>query len=325
MKKILIIEDDTVLRENTAVFIKGENFEVFVAADGLEGVQQTLQHLPDLILCDISMPNMNGLDFYKTIKQIKATATIPLVFFSARTENEDIRAGMQLGADDYIIKPFDFYEVLKVIKTRLVKHEKIVQFNDEKFYAVIKHPTLGMFIYQNERFLYYNETLATIFGYTKQAFSILTFKDLIDEDTASKLKILNAIDRCLRDINSTISLKFFANHQTNGKIQVELFGTVITYKGVASIVGNVISLNYNQKFEIVNATGTFDFKLSKREIEVLELITEGKSTHQIAELLFLSERTIETYRAKLLSKTSSKNSAELIMFAIKNKLVSLNQ
>ena len=90
MKKILIIEDDTVLRENTAEFIKGQNFEVFIAEDGLVGIQQTLKHLPDLILCDISMPNMNGYDFYKTIKQIKATSTIPLIFFSARTENEDV-------------------------------------------------------------------------------------------------------------------------------------------------------------------------------------------------------------------------------------------
>jgi DNA-binding NarL/FixJ family response regulator len=270
------------------------------------------------------MPNMNGLDFYKTIKQIKACATIPLVFFSARTENEDIRAGMQLGADDYIIKPFDFYELLKVIKTRLVKHENIVQFNDEKFHAAVKHPTIGMFIYQNDRFLYCNETLATIFGYTKEAFSMLTLKNLIEEDATIKLKILNTIDRCLRDIDSSISLSFFANHCTNDKIKVELSGTVITYKGVASIVGNIISLNHNQKFKIVNATGTANCKLSKRELEVLQLISEGKSTHQIAELLFLSQRTIETYRSKLLSKTASKNSAELIMFAVKNTLVSLN-
>ncbi len=324
MKKILIIEDDTVLRENTAEFLQGENFEVLVAKDGLEGVQQTLQHLPDLILCDISMPNMNGLDFYETIKQIKVTATIPLVFFSARTENEDIRAGMQLGADDYIIKPFDFYDLLKVIKTRLAKYKKIVQFNDEKFQAAIKHPTLGMFIYQNEHFLYYNETLATIFGYTNESFSKISFKDLIEDDHARKIKILNDIDRCLKHNNSSISLKFFANHSTNGLIKVELSGTVIAYKGIPSIIGNITSLNHNQKFKISNASSQLDFKLSKRELEVLELICDGKSTQQIAELLFLSQRTIETYRANLLSKTTLKNSAALIMFAIKNGLVSIH-
>jgi DNA-binding NarL/FixJ family response regulator len=120
-------------------------------------------------------------------------------------------------------------------------------------------------------------------------------------------------------------LKFFANHNTNSKIKVELSGTVLNYKGVPSIVGNVIRLDDSQKFNIVNAAECVDFKLSKRELEVLELICAGKSTQQIAELFFLSQRTIETYRAQLLSKTSSKNSAELIMFALKNKLVSINQ
>ena len=176
MKKILIIEDDMVLRENTAEFIKGQNFEVFIAEDGLVGVQQTLKHLPDLILCDISMPNMNGYDFYKTIKQIKSTATIPLVFFSTRTANEDIRAGMQLGADDYITKPFDFYELLKVINTRLNKYDKLEKINDEKFDALIEHPTLGIYIYQNGKFLFYNTPLANIFGYDYNEFSLISFK-----------------------------------------------------------------------------------------------------------------------------------------------------
>jgi DNA-binding NarL/FixJ family response regulator len=323
MKKILIIDDDSVMREITAKFIHAKNFEVFVAKDGLEGVQQTLQYLPDLILCDISMPNMNGLEFYKTIKQIKATSAIPLVFLSSNKEHEDVRAGMALGADDYIIKPFDFYELLKVIKIRLAKYERIEQFSDEKFHAAIKHPTLGMFIYQNGHFLYYNETLASIFGYTNKAFSTITFKELIEEDKSTKIKVLNDINQSLKDINSSISLKFDANHTITGKIKVELFGTVITYRDVPSIVGNMIGLNYNQDFKRINTTGSIDFKLNNRELEVLELICEGKSTHQMSELLFLSQRTIETYRANLLSKTNSKNSAALLICAIKNKLIIL--
>jgi PAS domain S-box-containing protein len=323
MKKILIIEDDTVLRENIAEFIEGENFEVFIAKDGLEGVQQTLQHLPDLIICDIAMPNMNGYDFYKTIQQIKTTATIPLVFLSAKTENEDIRAGMQLGADDYVVKPFDFFELLKVIKTRLAKHEKIKFHIDEKFHALIKHPTLGMFIYQNGSFLYYNETLASIFGYTKEEFSIITFNELIEDDAKGKVKILNEIDRCLKETNGSISLSFSAHHNSLDNIRVELFGTSITFKGLPSIVGNLISLNDNQKIKILRSNESIDFKLSKRELEVLEFICEGKSTLEISEQLFLSQRTIETYRAKLLSKTNSKNSAELIIYAIKNRIVSI--
>jgi PAS domain S-box-containing protein len=324
MKKILIIEDDTVLRENTAEFIKGQNFEVFIAEDGLAGVQQTLQHLPDLILCDISMPNMNGLDFYKTIKQIKATSTIPLVFFSARTENEDVRAGMKLGADDYITKPFDFHELLRVINTRLAKYDTIKQINDEKFYALINHPTLGIFIYQNDKFIFYNTPLANIFGYEYDDFSSLNFEKLLDDKNSNKTQFLNNFDRCLRDFETSFSLKFEAVDKTSNTVFVELIGSVITYKGHPSIVGNITKLNTeNSASYIYKHTNEISVKLTNRELEVLELICKGKSTLETSQTLCLGLRTIDTYRANLLEKTDSKNIAELIMYAIRYGLIKI--
>jgi PAS domain S-box-containing protein len=322
MKKILIIEDDTVLRENTAEFIKGQNFEVFMAEDGLVGVQQTLKHLPDLILCDISMPNMNGYDFYKTIKQIKATSTIPLVFFSARTENEDVRAGMQLGADDYITKPFSLYELLRVINTRLAKYDRLEQIHDEKFHALINHATIGIYIYQNGKFIFYNTPLANIFGYDYDDFSSVNFEELLDDKYSNKTKILNDFDRCLKDSESSISLKFEAIHKTSDTVFVELFGSVITYKGRPSIVGNITKLySENPAPFIFKHTKEIPAKLTNRELEVLELICKGKSTLETSQTLCLGQRTIETYRASLLEKTDSKNIAELIMYAIRYRLI----
>ena len=324
MKKILIIEDDTVLRENTAEFIKGQNFEVFIAEDGLVGVQQTLKHLPDLILCDISMPNMNGLDYYKTIKQIKTTSTIPLVFFSARTENEDVRAGMKLGADDYITKPFSFYELLRVINTRIAKYDTLKQINDEKFNAFINHPTLGIFIYQNDKFIFYNTSLASIFGYDYDDFSSINFEKLLDDKNSNKTKILNDFDRCLRDLESSISLKFEAVHKTSNTVFVELIGSVITYNGQTSIVGNITRLdNENSAPFIFKDVKDIPIKLTNRELEVLELICTGKSTLETSQTLCLGQRTIETYRANLLEKTDSKNIAELIMYAIRYGLIKI--
>ena len=322
MKKILIIEDDIVLRENTAEFIKGQNFEVFVAEDGLVGIQQTLKHLPDLILCDISMPNMNGYDFYKTIKQIKVTSTIPLVFFSARTENEDIRIGMQLGADDYITKPFSLYELLKVINTRLTKYETLEKVNNEKLHALIEHPTLGIYIYQNSKFLIYNKPLANIFGYDYDNFSSINFEQLIDDKNFNKTKILEDLDRCLKDLKGTISLRFEAIHKTLNTVFVELSGSVITYRGHASLAGNITKINTKKTtpHTFKESTNTLP-KLSNRELEVLELICKGNSTLETSKILFLGQRTIETYRAKLLDKTNSKNIAELILFAIRNGLI----
>lgn len=322
MKKILIIEDDTVLRENTAEFIKGQNFKVFIAEDGLVGVQQTLKHLPDLILCDISMPNMNGLDYYKTIKQIKATSTIPLVFFSARTENEDVRAGMKLGADDYITKPFNFYDLLRVINTRLAKYDTLKQINDEKFNALVNHPTLGIFIYQNDKFVFYNTSLVNIFGYDYDDFSSINFEKLLDDKNSNKTKILNDFDRCLRDLESSISLKFEAIHKTSNTVFVELIGSVITYNGQTSIVGNITRLDSeNSAPFIFKDTKDIPIKLTNRELEVLELICKGKSTLETSQTLCLGQRTIETYRASLLEKTDSKNIAELIMYAIRYRLI----
>ncbi|TXD47635.1 response regulator [Polaribacter sp. IC073] len=322
MKKILIIEDDTVLRENTAEFIKGQNFEVFVAEDGLVGVQQTLKHLPDLILCDISMPNMNGYDFYKTIQQIKTTASIPLVFLSARTENEDIRSGMQLGADDYITKPFSLYELLKVIKTRLAKYDTLKQIHNERFQTLIEHPTLGIYIYQKGKLLFYNTPLANIFGYDYDEFSSIKIENLLDEKYCDKNKILNDFRQCFRGSKNSISLKFQAIHKTSKTVFVELFGSVITYKGHKSIAGNVIKLDSNNHASIIfDVTKNTLPELSSRELEVLKLICKGKSTLETSKILYLGQRTIETYRAKLLDKTDSKNIAELMVYAIRNKLI----
>jgi PAS domain S-box-containing protein len=324
MKKILIIDDDIVLRETTAYFIKGQNFEVFTAEDGLVGVQQTLRHLPDLILCDISMPNMNGLDFYKTIKQIKATSTIPLVFISALTESEDVRAGMKLGADDYITKPFDFYELLRVINTRLAKYNKIKEINDEKFNTIINHPTIGIFIYQNGKFIFYNPPLANIFGYEYDDFSSLNFEKLLDDKNSNKIQFLNDFDRCLRELESSISLKFEAIHKTLNTVFVELIGSVITYKGRPSIIGNITKINTensaSRNFKYANE---IPIKLTNRELQVLQLICIGKSTLETSQALCLGLRTIENYRANLLEKTGSKNIAELIMHAIRYGLIKI--
>ncbi|MDX6747468.1 response regulator [Polaribacter sp. PL03] len=322
MKKILIIEDDIVLRENTAEFIKGQNFEVFVAEDGLVGVQQTLKHLPDLILCDISMPNMNGYDFYKTIKQIKATSTIPLVFLSARTETEDIRTGMQLGADDYITKPYSLYELLKVINTRLIKYDKLEQINNEKLHALIEHPTLGLYIYQDDKLVVYNRQLAAIFGYDYDTFSSIKFEQLLNENYCNKTKILNDFNRCLKESKGSISIKFEAFHKTSNTVFIELFGSVITYKGKTSLAGNVIKIDHKKPSPFIfKETSKTSIKLSNRELEVLELICKGNSTLETSKILFLGQRTIETYRANLLDKTESKNIAELMMYAIRNRLI----
>lgn len=121
MKKILIIEDDTVLRENTAELLGLENYRVFTAANGKIGIEQAKLQNPDIIVCDIMMPEVDGYGVLEAISKNISTQHIPFIFLSAKTEHKEIRKGMDLGADDYLTKPFEEEELLSAIESRLAK------------------------------------------------------------------------------------------------------------------------------------------------------------------------------------------------------------
>ena len=122
MKKILIIEDNQDVRENTADILELANYEVCTAENGKEGVELAKKLNPDIILCDIMMPELDGYGVLKNLSKYKETATIPFIFLTAKTERTDVRKGMNLGADDYLTKPFEESELLEAVETRLKKH-----------------------------------------------------------------------------------------------------------------------------------------------------------------------------------------------------------
>lgn len=120
-KRILVIEDNEEVRDNLAEILELYGYTVTQAEDGIKGVRAAMEILPDLILCDVMMPNLDGFGVLNLIGENERTAGIPFIFITARTEKEDIRRGMNLGADDYITKPFYKDELLKVVQTRLKK------------------------------------------------------------------------------------------------------------------------------------------------------------------------------------------------------------
>ncbi|REE80938.1 CRP-like cAMP-binding protein [Lutibacter oceani] len=123
MKTILLIEDDTVLRETTEEILELENYKVVTAANGKRGIEQARIMLPDLIICDIMMPELDGYDVFKILSEEEKTKKIPFIFMSAKTEIKDIRKGMDLGADDYLTKPVEEELLLSAIESRLAKAE----------------------------------------------------------------------------------------------------------------------------------------------------------------------------------------------------------
>lgn len=123
MKTILLIEDDTTLRENTAELLELSNFRVITAPNGRIGIDKVKEHLPDLIVCDILMPEVDGYGVLESISNNPETSHIPFIFLSAKTEHKEVRKGMNLGADDYISKPFEEEELISAIESRLAKAE----------------------------------------------------------------------------------------------------------------------------------------------------------------------------------------------------------
>lgn len=121
MSKILIIEDNPDVRENTEEILELADYEVYTAPDGKRGVEMAKQEKPDLIICDIMMPELDGFGVLRILSKNPDTASIPFIFLTAKAEKSDMRKGMNLGADDYITKPFDEDDLLEAIETRLKK------------------------------------------------------------------------------------------------------------------------------------------------------------------------------------------------------------
>ena len=119
MNKILIIEDDAQTRENLEIILEMEDLRVFAAPDGRAGLELARREHPDLVLCDVMMPGFDGHDVLRELRADGATAGIPFIFLTARGERSDQRAGMNLGADDYLCKPVDAEDLLAAINARL--------------------------------------------------------------------------------------------------------------------------------------------------------------------------------------------------------------
>ena len=125
MKKILLIEDNHEIRENIAEILTLANYNILEAENGKRGVELAKKELPDLIVCDIMMPQLDGYGVLHMLSSNSDTAAIPFIFLTAKSEKEDFRKGMNLGADDYLIKPFDDLELLDAVEMRLKKNEAL--------------------------------------------------------------------------------------------------------------------------------------------------------------------------------------------------------
>lgn len=341
MKKILLIEDDSILRENTEIFLKLKKFDVITASDGKEGVELAIREQPDIIICDITMPVMNGYEVLTTLRQNASTSVIPFIFLTARAEKEDYRKGLQLGVDDYISKPFSFNELSSAIELRLSKAENLINSVTEQFMSLMELSDTGFFIYRLNRFEYANKKFLNQTGYSFEELVSIPVTEIIAEKDQESF--ITAIEQCTGDKkNRASSLDLELNTRDGHQIRYHLECAlkvmtderiIFAAREISGETGSLPPALLEQIRNIdpallanISATGRkqhsrYEEKLSARETEILRLIADGLTTPEIGEKLFISPRTVEFHRANLLSKTCSKNLAELIKYAIHHQVI----
>jgi len=361
MKKILLIEDDELLRETTADFLSEEGFEVFKAEDGMLGIKSAIKHLPDLILCDIEMPSFNGYEVYSILQENTETRLVPFIFLTARAESEDIRDGMMSGVDDYITKPFDYDELLQSINIRIAKRERLIKSTSEIYKVLFENSLTGVFVITGRKFAYTNKKFSEIIGYTAEELNSFNWLNLmIAED---KKRILSKLKAGFLGIQKTIHTSFKAFSKKRKLLELNVSTGITIYKGKSSLIGNIIvheknsnskEINWDsitahdlerfieileEKQELLSHSSVEKLKnviskettdetifenkeeLTDRELEVLDLFCKGFDKHEIGEMLFISVRTVERHRASLIEKTGTNNTVGLVLYALKHKLI----
>ena len=313
MKKILLIESNIKLLNKTSEFLKRKFFNVISTSEGTTGIQKALEFLPDIILCDSEVSGLSGYEIFNTLIQINSTAIIPFVFLMNKASNEDVRAAMNLGVDDYLEKPFDKNDLLKLIEIRLEKQEKIMGLADHKFNTLMEHSTDGVFIYQNEKLSYANKKFCDLVAYSKRELIGMNLVNILYKDDIQL--VIDKISRLKKGIQRDIHTEFRVISGDQNIVQLLMSGSCINVDGKKSIVGTI-----KIKEDIANrafVTQKSLIHLTQREKEILHFICKGYLNMEIAKELNISNRTVEGHRANLLNKTESRNTASLAVFAIK--------
>lgn len=268
-KRILLIDDEAGLREEVTEWLTLEDYEVECAANGLEGISLAFRTTPDLVICDISMPEMDGYGVLLELRANPATTTVPFIFVTARVSHEDIRQGMALGADDYITKPFTLTELLQAVESRLAKkadqeqqQQQVVEqwkqaFENEREQRLLIAKLIAMFSHD------FRNPLAII---ASSVSMVRDYADRIDEDRRQK-----HLNRALSSVNQLTQLLddlFVISQMDTGHLTCEPESLNVT-AFVQQIVDNFQSIHSD------NHTLLFQSNISGR------VMLDSRLLHQI--------------------------------------------
>ncbi len=244
MKKILVVDDSDYILESTSVLLTLEGYEVFTASNGQEGFQKALEILPDLILCDIQMPVMDGYTMLEKIRSNPQTESIPFIFLTAFGEKQNIREGMIRGADDYITKPFTHQEIVEALNTQWKKQELLHKQMKEKVQTVGKTITSSL---PHE----FRTVLNEVIGSAKiilSSYDILNKEDIL-EIASDIVKSSNRLIKIIENFIIYTKIEAFANN-------LEMMSQLRMHHtdepcAIVQDIATVKSVNYSRETDLI--------------------------------------------------------------------------
>jgi DNA-binding NarL/FixJ family response regulator len=352
--KILVIEDDQWLLKTIYNILAFEGYDVCMANNGALGIQKAFEFNPDLILCDITMNPIDGYQVFNVLKESSLLDQVPFIFITSNSELKDIRFGLDMGADDYFVKPFKNDDLIHSVRKRLDKYNKLREIGRREFKALYKIAPYGIFLFDGNIIFDTNPALSQMLGIASENIEYKSIENMID--TVSYLSIEDKINRCSKGLLDSFKEQVYLNSK-KGLLEVNLYVTVYEkYSGYSLMLGlftdsqfreseneeilsgvigalkkENIAINESLELaltEVFQAHGIIINRqestfFSKRETEVLCLSMEGLPMKLIADKLSISGRTVEKHRANLMEKTKSKNMIEVIIYALRNNLIEI--
>lgn len=287
-EQILVIEDDQVLLENITFFLQKNGFSVHGVDNGLDGLKQIKSLQPDLVICDINLPDISGLEVFS---QISSTFKNSFIFLTANTSLQDIRKGLQLGADDYLTKPFRLSDLIETIKVRLNKVKQLQKETKGTFELFRTHLNLPYIVIEGETIISFSDSISTI-----------PFKQKL------------TINKKWGDIFELYVLEEESEESSGKTIQIRSGGMI---KRALQIHEPFSSFDWilfiDDKKEINPDLIKDKYELTNKEFDVAKEIAKGLTNQEIAENLNLSVRTIDWHRTNLFSKLEVRNRTEFII------------
>lgn len=238
---ILIIEDDEIVRLNTSDYLLDEGFDVLAAEDGLEGVRLATENSPDMIICDIAMPKLDGYEVYDRIKNNQDTKYIPFIFLTAKVDTPDVLKGIKLGVDDYITKPFNLEKLTAIINNKLKKNKEISIAAELKSRAYIETSDNPVFIYRDNRLVYLNPKFVKEFRLSEKDINDIYINDIFNEKDCETL--IAEINKCLNFKSKNFKIGCTANIKYGEKKHFDIFGSLGEFEGSPAVQCNLYDIS----------------------------------------------------------------------------------